>query len=34
MGEMIPKDMKYNLHYGKYGETFYRRHTVLTPAAV
>ena len=22
---MIPKEMKYNLHYGEVGETFYRR---------
>ena len=36
MGPMIPKEMKYNLYYGmvKYGETFYRRHTALIPAAV
>ena len=33
MGPMIPKEMKYNLHYG-YGETFYGRHKALTPAAV
>ena len=34
---MTPKEIKYNLHYGelvKYGETFYSRHTALTPAAV
>ena len=31
---MIPKEMKYNLHDVKYGETFYRRHTALIPAAV
>ena len=35
MAPMIPKEMKYNLHYGDVrGETFYRRHTTLTPAAV
>ena len=31
---MIPKEMKYNLHYVMYGEAFYRRHTAQTPAAV
>ena len=30
---MIPKEMKYNLHLVKYGETFYRRDTALTPAS-
>ena len=24
---MIPKEIKYNLHYDDYGETFYGRHT-------
>ena len=32
---MIPKEMKYNkLYMVKYGETFYGRHTALTPATV
>ena len=33
MGPEIQKEMQYNLHYGD-GETFYGRHTALTPAAV
>ena len=31
MGPVIPKEMKYNPHYGKVRETFYRRHTALKP---
>ena len=27
---MIQKEMKYNLHLVKYGETFYGRHTAQT----
>ena len=34
MGPMIPKEMKYNLHFCDVGETFYRRQTALTPAEV
>ena len=33
MDPMIPKEMKYNLHYGEVRETFHGRHTALTPAA-
>ena len=31
IGPVIPKEMKYMVMYG---ETFYRRHTALTPALV
>ena len=33
-GPMIPKEIKYNLHYGEVGKTFHRRHTALILAAV
>ena len=34
MGPMIPKEMKYYLHYGDVRKDVLRRHTALTPAAM